>query len=107
VASEDPFDSFAMLMTKVGPAPFHQEDPALSQLYQKYKNSIACYMIYIAEAQFPALLDSVANNVEREYTGWPDRLYLIGKYGRICDKSEPGPFRFPPDNLAQAMQQLP
>lgn len=57
--------------------------------------------------KFPALLDSVANTVEREYTGWPDRLYLIGKDGRVCYKSAPGPFGFSPDNLARAIQHLP
>lgn len=57
--------------------------------------------------QFPALLDSVANHVEREYTGWPDRLYLIGKDGHIRYKSAPGPFGFSPDDLGRAIQQLP
>ncbi len=55
--------------------------------------------------EFPALLDSVANNVERDYTGWPDRLYLIGADGRVRYKSEPGPFGFSPKLLEQAIQQ--
>lgn len=49
---------------------------------------------------FPALLDSVENRVEKAYTGWPDRLYLIGVDGHVQYKSEPGPFGFSPDNLA-------
>ena len=52
---------------------------------------------------FPALLDSVENRVEQAYTGWPDRLYLIGADGRIRYKSEPGPFGFSPDKLAAAL----
>ena len=31
----------------------------------------------------PALLDSIQNRVEQEYTAWPDRLYLIDAAGRI------------------------
>ena len=52
---------------------------------------------------FPALLDSVENRVEQDYTGWPDRLYLIGADGRIRYKSEAGPFGFSPAGLATAL----
>ena len=52
---------------------------------------------------FPALVDSISNRVEREYTGWPDRLYLVGVDGKIRFKSEPGPFGFNPKNLEAAV----
>ena len=52
----------------------------------------------------PALVDSMANQVEQAWTGWPDRIYLIGKDGRIRYKSEPGPFGFKPDLLATALK---
>ena len=42
--------------------------------------------------KFPALVDGFDNRVESAYTGWPDRLYLIGKGGRVLYKSKPGPF---------------
>ena len=44
--------------------------------------------------QIPALVDGVNDQVERAYTGWPDRLYLINKGGRVEFKSAPGPFGF-------------
>jgi hypothetical protein len=56
---------------------------------------------------FPALLDGFDNRVETQYTGWPDRLYLIAQGGRILYKSKPGPFGFHPDDLAAAMKRLP
>lgn len=52
----------------------------------------------------PVLIDSIDNHVEQAYTGWPDRLYLIGKDGRIRFKSEAGPFGFDPEGLAAALQ---
>ncbi len=55
---------------------------------------------------FPALLDSMENKVEHDYTGWPDRLYLIGTDGRVRFKSEAGPFGFSPAGLEQAIQRL-
>lgn len=54
--------------------------------------------------KFPALIDSFDNRAESAYTGWPDRLYLIGQGGRILYKSKPGPFGFHPDDLAQAIK---
>jgi hypothetical protein len=52
---------------------------------------------------FPALIDSIDNRVEKAYTGWPDRLYLVGGDGRIRFKSEAGPFGFAPKNLQTAL----
>ncbi|MBV9302745.1 MAG: deiodinase [Acidobacteriaceae bacterium] len=52
---------------------------------------------------FPALIDSIDNHVEKAYTGWPDRLFLVGTDGRVRFKSEPGPFGFNPTNLEKAL----
>jgi type I thyroxine 5'-deiodinase len=54
----------------------------------------------------PAVLDSIDNRVERAYTGWPDRLYLIDRGGRVAFKSAPGPFGFSPRDLEKALEQL-
>ncbi len=54
--------------------------------------------------KFPALVDGFDNKVEVAYTGWPDRLYLIGANGRVLYKSTAGPFGFHPSGLAAALQ---
>jgi type I thyroxine 5'-deiodinase len=56
--------------------------------------------------QFPALVDGLDDRVEAAYTGWPDRMYLIDRSGRITFKSKAGPFGFHPENLAAALQKL-
>ena len=56
--------------------------------------------------QFPAVLDGFDNTVEKAYTGWPDRLYLIDSSGRVVYKSKPGPFGFKPDELGAALGKL-
>lgn len=43
--------------------------------------------------EFPALVDEPDNRVERAYTGWPDRLYVIDRSGRIAHKSAAGAVR--------------
>jgi hypothetical protein len=57
--------------------------------------------------KFPALVDNVDNKTEQVYTGWPDRLYLIDREGKIAYKSKPGPFGFKPDDLDKALKTLP
>jgi hypothetical protein len=53
--------------------------------------------------RFPALIDGMSNTVERLYTGWPDRLVLIDRNGRVVYKSSPGPFGFTPADLEKAL----
>jgi RecA/RadA recombinase len=56
--------------------------------------------------KMPALVDGIDNRVERAYTGWPDRLYIVGTDGRVRYKSAPGPFGFSTANLSQHLEQM-
>ena len=56
--------------------------------------------------KFPAVLDGFENTTEKAYTGWPDRLYLIDRDGKVAYKSKPGPFGFKPDDLKAALEKL-
>ena len=56
--------------------------------------------------KMPALVDGIDNRVERAYTGWPDRLYVIGTDGRVRYKSAPGPFGFSTADLEQSLERM-
>ena len=56
--------------------------------------------------KFPAVIDGIDNRTEAAYTGWPDRLYLIDRDGKVVFKSKPGPFGFKPDQLEAAIKKL-
>jgi type I thyroxine 5'-deiodinase len=56
--------------------------------------------------KFPAVIDGIDNRTEVAYTGWPDRLYLIDRDGKVVYKSRPGPFGFKPDQLEAAIKKL-
>ena len=56
--------------------------------------------------KFPAVLDGFENTTEKAYTGWPDRLYLVDRDGKIAYKSRPGPFGFKPDELKAALARV-
>jgi type I thyroxine 5'-deiodinase len=57
--------------------------------------------------KLPAIVDRFDDSTEKAYAGWPDRLYLIDREGRVAYKSKPGPFGFKPDELESAIRALP
>jgi len=46
------------------------------------------------------------DSTERAYTGWPDRIYLIDRNGRVTFKTKPGPFGFDPSLLKTQLERL-
>ena len=58
------------------------------------------------EIKIPAVVDDMNNSAERAYTGWPDRIYLLDRNGRVVLKTKPGPFGFDPSQLDAHLQRL-
>ena len=54
--------------------------------------------------QIPALIDDFSDSTEKAYTGWPDRLYVIDRNGRIACKTKPGPFGFHPEEVEKTLR---
>jgi hypothetical protein len=54
--------------------------------------------------QIPALLDDFSDSTEKAYTGWPDRLYVIDRNGKVAMKTAPGPFGFHPEQVEKALK---
>jgi iodothyronine deiodinase-like protein len=52
---------------------------------------------------WPVVVDNTDDAVARAYGGWPDRLYLIGRDGRVAFRGGEGPFGFKPHELAEAI----
>ena len=46
------------------------------------------------ELSIPTLIDDIENSTDRKYYALPDRLYLIGRDGRVAYRGGPGPFGF-------------
>jgi len=56
--------------------------------------------------KIPALIDDMRDSTERAYTGWPDRIYLIDRSGRVTFKTKPGPFGFDPSLLKAQLERV-
>ena len=56
--------------------------------------------------EIPPLVDDLQNSTEIAYTGWPDRLYVIDREGKIAYKSRPGPYGFKPAEVEATLKTI-
>ena len=49
----------------------------------------------------PLLADTIDDQVNRAYSGFPDRLYLIDRQGKVAYKGGRGPYGYKPRQLEQ------
>ena len=55
------------------------------------------------EVSIPTLIDGMDNKVGVEYAGFPDRIYFVGRDGKIAYKGGRGPFGFRPTELEKVI----
>ena len=70
------------------------------------RSQVASSCVRNLKIEIPAVIDNEHNEVERAYTGWPDRLFLIDRDGTVRFKTRPGPFGFQVAHLAAAVKTL-
>jgi hypothetical protein len=68
------------------------------------RTAVAKTMCTKLKISLPCLLDGLDNKVGKAYSGWPDRLYLVGVDGKVVYKGGPGPFGFRPADLSTAIE---
>ena len=68
------------------------------------RHAVAKRCVDALEIPIPAIVDGMDDAVSVAYHGWPERLYLVGRDGKIAYAGGPGPFQFEPDELEQAIQ---
>ena len=77
------------------------EDPIT--LLERKKVAKTC-MTKLALEPMPAVVDKIDDAVNKAYSAWPDRLYLVGKDGKIVYKAGRGPWGFKPEELEKAIK---
>lgn len=70
------------------------------------RESVADSCVRKLHIEIPALIDDFSNSTEKAYTGWPDRLYVIDRDGRVACKTKPGPFGFEPEQVERSLKSL-
>ena len=73
---------------------------------EKERGEVATQCQKGLEISIPMLVDGIDNAVEEAYAGWPDRLYIVGKDGKVAYKGGPGPGGFNPREMEQALARV-
>jgi hypothetical protein len=73
-----------------------------TSLEERAAAAVAC--VLRLRTRIPVLLDDVDDEVALAYGGWPDRLYLIDRDGRVAFQGGRGPGGFKPERLAHAIE---
>ena len=68
------------------------------------RRQVAKQMCSVLKLSLPTVIDKLDDKVGQAYTAWPDRLYLVGRDGKIAFKGKPGPFGFKPRELEAAIE---
>lgn len=67
------------------------------------RSEIAAACALRVELTIPTLIDDLDNSTDQKYYALPDRLYLVGRDGRIAYRGGPGPFGFVAAELESAI----
>lgn len=70
------------------------------------RNSVAAQCCASLQMSIPMLVDDIDDAVGRAYSGFPDRLYLIDRGGRVAYKGGRGPYGYKPRELEQTLVML-
>ena len=56
------------------------------------------------DLSMPILVDTLSGYAENAYGAWPDRIYIIGKDGRIAYRGDPGPPGFNAEEMGERLR---
>lgn len=71
------------------------KDPTTS--FERFQVANTC--VTTLDISIPCLMDNMENTTAAVYKGWPDRLYVVGKDGKIAFRGGPGPRGFQPNEM--------
>ena len=58
------------------------------------------------DLSIPFVVDGIDNKVGEAYAGWPDRLYIVDREGKIAYKGGPGPRGFVVSEMAAKLDEV-
>lgn len=72
---------------------------------EKKRAEVAEMCVATLKLSVPTVIDKEDNKVNAAYAGWPDRMYVVGKDGKIAYKGGPGPGGFKPGEVESWLKQ--
>ena len=88
------------------PANDRQDIHVLQPKSAEERNKVATTCAAKLALSIPFVVDEIENKVGEAYAGWPDRLYIIDKSGKIAYMGGPGPSGFKVQEMANRLDAL-
>ncbi len=92
-----PADDWPM---RVNPRLKYIKDP--TSIFERFQVASTC--VADLKISIPCLVDDMENTAARAYRGHPDRLYVVGKNGKIVYHGGPGPMGFKPAEVEKSLR---
>ena len=70
------------------------------------RHEVAAKAVKYLKLTLPTLVDTMDDQVSRDYGGWPDRMYIVGLDGTVAYAGGPGPRGFDPDAVEAALKTM-
>jgi Iodothyronine deiodinase len=67
------------------------------------RRALAKVLVERLKYRLPVAIDGMDNAADKAYAAWPERMYVIGREGRIVFKGGMGPFGFKPEEAEKAL----
>ena len=70
------------------------------------REEIASDCAQAMELSIPFLIDNMKNEVGSKWAAWPDRIYIVGKDGKVAYQGGRGPWGFDPAEAERELKKL-
>lgn len=67
------------------------------------RESVATKCCSALNISMPLVVDEIDDRIGHAYSGMPDRLYIVGRDGKVVYKGGRGPFGFSPAEMEQSL----
>ena len=67
------------------------------------RQAVSKILVERLKYRLPVAIDGMDNAADKAYAGWPERVYVIGRGGRIVYKGGMGPFHFKPEEAEKRL----
>lgn len=70
------------------------------------REGIAGDCIKSMKLTIPFLIDDMDDTANKGYAAWPDRIYVVGKDGKVAYKAGQGPWGFKPNEAKAKLKEV-
>jgi len=67
------------------------------------RQALAKILVGRLKYRSPVAIDGMDNAADKAFAGWPERIYVVGRGGRVVFKGDMGPFGFKPEEAQKSL----